>query len=241
MKNVSRRLEYGEITQKKVRTKHLRNVYKDLSWRFEKLISNSKEIREAMKEFPCRIWAVKECHGSSIKMPLCCGFSNIDSFFVFLCKTFCCLTVFVFIFYISFVLTLINTKIVLRSGPGKLSPRKISIHSNFPRKIPTWNIPTHVFKHFIFSLLSPLSLILLKRLLYFCLLNTLSHSCCGLLKNLQLAGQNGCKRDSFSGQIYKVLIVKRNLSKIRHLDVDFLVDFLKYCIQKVRECFFQTE
>ena len=43
------------------------------------------------------------------------------------------------------------------NSPWRIPPRKIPT-----QKIPTRNIPTHVFKHFVFSLLSPFSLILLK-------------------------------------------------------------------------------
>ena len=61
---------------------------------------------------------------------------------------------------------------------------------NSPRKIPTRNIPTHVFKHFVFSLLSPLSLILLKRL--FCIsVLTLNRSHVVTLRTLRSLYING--------------------------------------------------
>ena len=61
--------------------------------------------------------------------------------------------------------------------PGKLPPIKFPPWRIPPRKIPTQkiptrNIPTHIFKPFVFSLLLPLSLIMVKRL-YFCLLKML--------------------------------------------------------------------
>ena len=58
----------------------------------------------------------------------------------------------------------INTQKTLthQIPPGESPPQKIPT-----QKIPTRNSPTYVFKHFVFSLLSPLSLVLLKRL--FCI------------------------------------------------------------------------
>ena len=71
--------------------------------------------------------------------------------------------------------------------PGESPPWKIST-----QKVPTRNIPTYVFKHFVFSLLSPLSLILFKRL--FCISvfkKCWSQTCCGVLKKLHLACYSG--------------------------------------------------
>ena len=53
------------------------------------------------------------------------------------------------------------------NSPLENPPRKTPT-----QKTPTRNVPTHIFKHFVFSLLLPLSLIMVKRL-YFCLLKML--------------------------------------------------------------------
>ena len=54
-------------------------------------------------------------------------------------------------------------KLILMVSGKLLPPPENSCPSNYPllnspREIPTRNIPIHVFKNFVFSLLSPLSL-----------------------------------------------------------------------------------
>ena len=101
--------------------------------------------------------------------------------------------------------------------PGKFPPIKFSLENspsgNYHPENPTRNISTHVFKNFLFSLSSPLSLILL---LYFCLLKYWSQSFCGVLKNyLQLACHSG-KNFRYDGNVFHILIQKIfNFSKIR--------------------------
>ena len=76
----------------------------------------------------------------------------------------------------TFFAYFLTINMVSGKSPQEINTRKIppvkfpagGFHrKTLTQKIPTQNIPTHVFKHFVFLLLSPLSLVLLKRL--FCI------------------------------------------------------------------------
>ena len=101
---------------------------------------------------------------------LCYGFYNIHIFCFSFWKYVVFLTVFTYR-YLRQSSLWTCVKILCYKGHQENSPRKIPIYEIAPENVhvenPTRNIPTHGFKHFAFSLLSPLSLILLKRL--FCI------------------------------------------------------------------------
>ena len=101
----------------------------------------------------------------------------------------------------TFFAYFLTINMVSGESPQEINTRKIPPVKfparGFPRKtdtqkIPIRNIPTHVFKHFVFLLLSPLSLVLLKSCLVFLFLkNAKSDLLRCIKKNLQLACHSG--------------------------------------------------
>ena len=81
-------------------------------------------------------------------------------------------------------------------SPWKIPPRKIPTHQIPPWRISLRNIPTHIFKQFVFSLLLPLSLTMVKGL-YFCLLKMLKLDLMRFAACLQLRKCFGYDRNVF--------------------------------------------
>ena len=112
--------------------------------------------------------------------------------------------------------------------PGKFPPIKFPPEESPPprkistQKIPTRNISVNIFKRFVFSLLSPLSLILPKRLFYISVFqNYCSRTFCGVLKKISSlpAIQEmfwiywNCFRYFYSGNFSKIRTHQKEVSR----------------------------
>ena len=95
-----------------------------------------------------------------------------------------------------------------------------SLLENSPRKIPTQkistrNIPIHIFKYFVFSMLLPLSLIMVKSL-YFCLLKMLKSDLMWCIKKNLAACLLLRKCFGYDRNVFHIFIQEMfNFSKIR--------------------------
>ena len=125
------------------------------------LLYDKNKSGSSVSELPKRIWVYHQ-----LQMLRYLSAQSINIFFINICL----------ILFLNFFSSLIYQKVSGKLPPGKLPPIKLSPGKFPPGKFPPrkfprgifppmfLNIPTPVFKFFVFSLLSLSSLILLKRL-----------------------------------------------------------------------------